>query len=230
MSLSSAGPTLVITEYCCFGDLLNFLRRKRECFVCFKRQEVEEEEDDCYYRNVIPQRDTARSVSFLFFAALTVVHVWVRKGSALVFTIQNVRRRGVFGQQRASVVRRRSAERRLLLSLSSQRQLERLHVHEAFCCWQSALRLVLGEKALATQRQGAAGSENDISSRKTHLSVIPTDLWPSSSDLTGSAYVETGSECEMFDEDCLSLDTEDLLSFSYQVAKGMEFLASKNVS
>lgn len=42
--------------------------------------------------------------------------------------------------------------------------------------------------------------------------------------------METGSECEMFEEDCLSLDTEDLLSFSYQVAKGMEFLASKNVS
>lgn len=34
----------------------------------------------------------------------------------------------------------------------------------------------------------------------------------------------------MFDEDGLSLDTEDLLSFSYQVAKGMEFLAAKNVS
>lgn len=42
--------------------------------------------------------------------------------------------------------------------------------------------------------------------------------------------METGSDCEMFEEDCLSLDTEDLLSFSYQVAKGMEFLASKNVS
>lgn len=41
--------------------------------------------------------------------------------------------------------------------------------------------------------------------------------------------METASQSEMFDEDCLSLDTEDLLSFSYQVAKGMEFLASKNV-
>ncbi len=38
------------------------------------------------------------------------------------------------------------------------------------------------------------------------------------------------AESEMFDEDCLALDTEDLLSFSYQVAKGMEFLVSKNVS
>ncbi|XP_072352879.1 mast/stem cell growth factor receptor kita isoform X1 [Scyliorhinus torazame] len=27
------GPVLVITEYCCFGDLLNFLRRKRDSFV-----------------------------------------------------------------------------------------------------------------------------------------------------------------------------------------------------
>lgn len=56
----SAGPTLVITEYCCFGDLLNFLRRKRESFICFKLEE------DCYYRNVMPQRDTAGSGSFLF--------------------------------------------------------------------------------------------------------------------------------------------------------------------
>lgn len=32
------------------------------------------------------------------------------------------------------------------------------------------------------------------------------------------------------DKDDLSVDTEDLLSFSYQVAKGMDFLTSKNVS
>ncbi len=48
--------------------------------------------------------------------------------------------------------------------------------------------------------------------------------------LSGGSYVEGDAESEMFDEDCLALDTEDLLSFSYQVAKGMEFLVSKNVS
>lgn len=47
-----AGPTLVITEYCCFGDLLNFLRRKRESFICSKLEE------NCYYRNVMQHRDT----------------------------------------------------------------------------------------------------------------------------------------------------------------------------
>uniref|UniRef100_A0A8K9XCI0 receptor protein-tyrosine kinase n=1 Tax=Oncorhynchus mykiss TaxID=8022 RepID=A0A8K9XCI0_ONCMY len=48
------GPTLVITEYCCYGDLLNFLRRKRETF--FSAQAA-----DGYYRNINnprePQRD-----------------------------------------------------------------------------------------------------------------------------------------------------------------------------
>lgn len=48
--------------------------------------------------------------------------------------------------------------------------------------------------------------------------------------ITGGSYIEADEESELFEEDGLSLDTEDLLSFSYQVAKGMEFLASKNVS
>lgn len=47
---------------------------------------------------------------------------------------------------------------------------------------------------------------------------------------SGGLYVDADEEDEMFEEDGLSIDTEDLLSFSYQVAKGMEFLASKNVS
>lgn len=34
----------------------------------------------------------------------------------------------------------------------------------------------------------------------------------------------------ILEDDELALDIEDLLSFSYQVAKGMSFLASKNVS
>uniref|UniRef100_A0A8C8GZL5 receptor protein-tyrosine kinase n=1 Tax=Oncorhynchus tshawytscha TaxID=74940 RepID=A0A8C8GZL5_ONCTS len=99
------GPTLVITEYCCFGDLLNFLRRKRETFFCSKLG------DDCYYRNVMLQRGTATAGS--------------------VWTFYNYKERVVV----------------------------------EWC-------------------------------------IIITDG--------------------------LSLDTEDLLSFSYQVAKGMDFLASKN--
>uniref|UniRef100_A0A4W6CJK7 receptor protein-tyrosine kinase n=1 Tax=Lates calcarifer TaxID=8187 RepID=A0A4W6CJK7_LATCA len=121
------GPTLVITEYCCFGDLLNFLRRKRESFICFKMEE------DCYYRNITPQRDTA--------------------GDSL--------------------------------------------------------------NGYMTMRPSVAGNPPFSSSSEKRRS------------LRGS-YVETDAESEMFDEDGLSLDTEDLLSFSYQVAKGMEFLASKN--
>lgn len=43
------GPTLVITEYCCFGDLLNFLRRRRESFYFTTLGE------ESYYRNVMLQ-------------------------------------------------------------------------------------------------------------------------------------------------------------------------------
>ncbi|XP_053177767.1 mast/stem cell growth factor receptor kita [Scomber japonicus] len=123
------GPTLVITEYCCFGDLLNFLRRKRESFICYKLEE------DCYYRNVMPQRDAA--------------------GDSL--------------------------------------------------------------NGYMTMRPSAAGNLPFSSSSEKRRSLRK-----------GGSYTEADVESEMFDEDGLSLDTEDLLSFSYQVAKGMEFLASKN--
>lgn len=46
----------------------------------------------------------------------------------------------------------------------------------------------------------------------------------------GDSYSDTDAVSEVLQEDGLTLDTEDLLSFSYQVAKGMDFLASKNVS
>ncbi|XP_067434847.1 KIT proto-oncogene, receptor tyrosine kinase b isoform X1 [Thunnus thynnus] len=46
------GPILVITEYCCYGDLLNFLRRKRETFL-------NSQISDGYYRNVFKQTEPA---------------------------------------------------------------------------------------------------------------------------------------------------------------------------
>ncbi|KAK7166463.1 hypothetical protein R3I93_006285 [Phoxinus phoxinus] len=42
------GPTLVITEYCCYGDMLNFLRRKRDAFFSSKT-------GDGYYKNLLSQ-------------------------------------------------------------------------------------------------------------------------------------------------------------------------------
>uniref|UniRef100_A0A7N8Y5R9 receptor protein-tyrosine kinase n=1 Tax=Mastacembelus armatus TaxID=205130 RepID=A0A7N8Y5R9_9TELE len=49
------GPILVITEYCCYGDLLNFLRRKRESFL-------NSQVGDGYYRNVLNQTEPTRCV------------------------------------------------------------------------------------------------------------------------------------------------------------------------
>uniref|UniRef100_A0A8C8GZZ6 receptor protein-tyrosine kinase n=1 Tax=Oncorhynchus tshawytscha TaxID=74940 RepID=A0A8C8GZZ6_ONCTS len=123
------GPTLVITEYCCFGDLLNFLRRKRETFFCSKLG------DDCYYRNVMLQRGTATA-----------------------------------GDSRNGYVDMRPSVTGVLPNgFSSEKR----------------------------RSMRGSSSEPDVVS-------------------------------EMLHEDGLSLDTEDLLSFSYQVAKGMDFLASKN--
>uniref|UniRef100_A0A8D0BHY5 receptor protein-tyrosine kinase n=1 Tax=Salvator merianae TaxID=96440 RepID=A0A8D0BHY5_SALMN len=45
------GPTLVITEYCCYGDLLNFLRRKRDSFICPKHEET------AVYKNLLYQKE-----------------------------------------------------------------------------------------------------------------------------------------------------------------------------
>ncbi|XP_051930028.1 mast/stem cell growth factor receptor kita isoform X2 [Hippocampus zosterae] len=128
------GPTLVITEYCCFGDLLNFLRRKRECFFVSKTDE------DCYYHNVVSQRVTA------------------------------------------------------------------------------------GLNGYMPMRPSAAGKSPSSSSSSSSTSTVEKR----SSFRKGGYYGEGDGEMEMFDDDGLPLDTEDLLSFSYQVAKGMEFLASKN--
>ncbi|XP_077158110.1 mast/stem cell growth factor receptor Kit isoform X2 [Paroedura picta] len=45
------GPTLVITEYCCYGDLLNFLRRKRDSFIFPKHEET------AVYMNLLHQKE-----------------------------------------------------------------------------------------------------------------------------------------------------------------------------
>ncbi|KAF3687595.1 Mast/stem cell growth factor receptor kita [Channa argus] len=42
------GPILVITEYCCYGDLLNFLRQKRESFL-------NSQASNGYYHNIQPE-------------------------------------------------------------------------------------------------------------------------------------------------------------------------------
>ncbi|XP_061101687.1 mast/stem cell growth factor receptor kita-like isoform X1 [Conger conger] len=46
------GPTLVITEYCCFGDLLNFLRQNREAFLSC-------ELENGFYKNIPTHREPA---------------------------------------------------------------------------------------------------------------------------------------------------------------------------
>ncbi|XP_030643569.1 KIT proto-oncogene, receptor tyrosine kinase b [Chanos chanos] len=101
------GPILVITEYCCYGDLLNFLRRKRDAFFSSKT-------GDGYYKNLLSQTQPSRD-----------------------------------------------------------------------------------------------GTENGYMPMRSYQKRSNQTEWSD-------------------DKDELSLDTEDLLSFSYQVAKGMDFLTSKN--
>lgn len=68
------GPILVITEYCCYGDLLNFLRRKRESFLNSQAGEG-------YYCNVSNQIKPARCVCVpVYWANLCnrkmVINIW----------------------------------------------------------------------------------------------------------------------------------------------------------
>lgn len=50
------GPTLVITEYCCYGDLLNFLRRKRDSFICSKQ---EDHSEVALYKNLLHSKESS---------------------------------------------------------------------------------------------------------------------------------------------------------------------------
>ncbi|KAL0596212.1 Mast/stem cell growth factor receptor Kit [Plecturocebus cupreus] len=123
------GPTLVITEYCCYGDLLNFLRRKRDSFICSKQ---EDHAEAALYKNL-------------------------------------------------------------------------LHSKESSC-----------------------DSTNEYMDMKPGVSyVVPTKAEKRRSARIGS-YIERDVTPAIMEDDELALDLEDLLSFSYQVAKGMAFLASKN--
>ncbi|XP_036271962.1 mast/stem cell growth factor receptor Kit isoform X1 [Pipistrellus kuhlii] len=124
------GPTLVITEYCCYGDLLNFLRRKRDSFICSKQ---EDHAEAALYKNL-------------------------------------------------------------------------LHSKESSC----------------------SDSTNEYMDMKPGVSyVVPTKADKRRSARIGS-YIERDVTPAIMEDDELALDLEDLLSFSYQVAKGMAFLASKN--
>nr|XP_008162009.1 mast/stem cell growth factor receptor Kit [Chrysemys picta bellii] len=123
------GPTLVITEYCCYGDLLNFLRRKRDSFICPKHDEYAE---TAVYENLLHQKEPACDVI------------------------------------------------------------------------------------------------NEYMDMKPGVSyVVPPKADKRRSGRTGS-YMDRDVTIAILEDDELALDVEVLLSFSYQVAKGMSFLASKN--
>ncbi|KAM4810253.1 mast/stem cell growth factor receptor Kit [Rhinophrynus dorsalis] len=120
------GPTLVITEYCCYGDLLNYLRRKRDSFICPK---FEDHSETALYKNLLTPRDIG------------------------------------------------------------------------------------------------CGEMSEYMDMKPGVSyVVPTKPDKRRS----GSYVDQDITIAMPEEDDLALDTEDLICFSYQVAQGMNFLASKN--
>lgn len=118
------GPTLVITEYCCYGDLLNYLRRKRDSFICPK---FEDHSETALYKNLLNSRNNV-----------------------------------------------------------------------------------------------CEGMSEYMDMKPGVPYVVPTKTDKRKS----GSYVD--QDIAMPEEDDLALDTDDLISFSYQVAQGMNFLASKN--
>ncbi|KAM3938043.1 mast/stem cell growth factor receptor Kit isoform 3-T3 [Leptodactylus fuscus] len=120
------GPTLVITEYCCYGDLLNYLRRKRDSFIC---QKFEDHSESALYKNLLNSRENV-----------------------------------------------------------------------------------------------CEGLSEYMDMKPGVSYVVPTK----SDKRKSGSYVDQDVTIAMPEEDDLALDTEDLISFSYQVAQGMNFLASKN--
>uniref|UniRef100_A0A8C6QJC9 Macrophage colony-stimulating factor 1 receptor n=1 Tax=Nannospalax galili TaxID=1026970 RepID=A0A8C6QJC9_NANGA len=54
------GPVLVITEYCCYGDLLNFLRRKAEAMLGPSLNPSQDSEGDCGYKNIHLEKKCVR--------------------------------------------------------------------------------------------------------------------------------------------------------------------------
>ncbi|XP_048053502.1 KIT proto-oncogene, receptor tyrosine kinase b isoform X1 [Megalobrama amblycephala] len=133
------GPTLVITEFCCYGDMLNFLRRKRDAFFSSKT-------GDGYYKNLLSQTQPSREGTDNGYMPM------------------------------------RSYQKR-----SNQ----------------------TGKAHPKKEQAKYSHFYHKLSLFYTFQSVSSLSEW-----------------CD--DKDDLSLDTEDLLSFSYQVAKGMDFLTSKN--
>ncbi|CAL8332200.1 unnamed protein product [Lota lota] len=129
------GPTLVITEYCCYGDLLNFLRRKKELFL--NTQTGGSSEHTC----------TAALLCFIHQSQLNNENL----GS---------------GRTQSTRFRKQEQQFNVLTAETFQKQ------------------------ETEAANEGRIQRDNDI--------------------------------------DELSMDAQDLLSFSYQVAKGMEYITSKN--
>ncbi|XP_043913249.1 mast/stem cell growth factor receptor Kit-like [Protopterus annectens] len=126
------GPTLLIVEYCCHGDLQNFLKRKQRSFACSKPGT--DSRNTAVYMNLASQKETTSN------------------------------------------------------GLDKYMEMKPAP---------PGLSLPTSNKAKRRSQRQASWNDDDI---RTHL----------------------------FEDDSIALSVEDLLSFSYQVAQGMNFLASRN--